>query len=109
MLAVVAVPSAVAKWTVTACALAKGMLTVKTALVVPLSPSTLVTSSMLMVASSLRIVPRAPPTKISALLALERLTKKDSSGSGVVSPLTWTVTVLLVWPGLNVRSPLVAW
>ena len=44
----------------------------------------------------------------SAMVApegLERLTKKVSLGSTVVSPLTVTLMVLLVWPAVKLRVP----
>ena len=108
MPAAVAVPSAVAKCTVTVLMLANGMLTVKRNGVVPALPSAWVTLLTLRAASSLRMVPAPWPSVNCALTGLDRLTKNVSSGSGVVSPFTATVIVLLVSPGLKVRSPLVA-
>src|SRR5438270_210874 len=55
--------------------------------------------------SSLTIVPRPWLSVIVALVALDRLTKKVSSFSTVVSPLTLTVIVLEVWPGVKVSVP----
>ena len=52
--------------------------------------------------SSSIIVPVPVALVIVALTGLERLTVKVSLGSLRVSPLTWTVTVLLVSPGLKV-------
>ena len=98
-------PLAVAKSTVTVFVLTNGMLTVKTKLVVPLSPSARLTSSIDSEASSLRIVPWPWPSGLVALLGLVRLTTNVSWASGVVSPLTWTVMVLDVSPGANVRVP----
>src|SRR5437763_3281411 len=58
--------------------------------------------------SSLRIVPVPCAFAIWALGALLRLTKKVSSGSKVVSPLTSTVIVFDVSLGLKVSVLLVA-
>ena len=74
-----------------------------------LLPSAWVTLLMLRAASSLRMVPAPWPSASCALTGLDRLTRNVSSGSGVVSPFTATVIVLLKSPGLKVRSPLVAW
>src|SRR2546425_9623190 len=52
--------------------------------------------------SSFWIVPVPTALAIVALVAPDRVTVKVSLGSNVVSPLTVTVTVLLVSPGLNV-------
>jgi hypothetical protein len=55
--------------------------------------------------SSLMITPTAWPSAIVAFaLAFDRLTKNCSSGSNAVSPRMVTVTVLLVWPGVYVRT-----
>ena len=76
--------------------------TVNTAAVVPLLPSVTLTSPTDRLgrapASSLRIVPTAWLSAITALVALDRLTTKVSSGSNVVSPLMVTLKDLLVWP-----------
>ena len=48
------------------------------------------------------IVPRPWLSAIVALAGLERLMKKVSSASSVVSPLTCTVIVPVVSPGLKV-------
>ena len=45
---------------------------------------------------------------MSAPMAFERLTKKFSFGSNLLSPLTRTVTVSLVSPDGNVTVPLAA-
>jgi len=58
--------------------------------------------------SSSRIVPVPVAVVIVALIGLERLTVKISFNSFRVSPLTWTMMVLVVSPGLKVRVPLVA-
>ena len=50
------------------------------------------------------MVPTAWP---SAMVGLPKLTTNDSFGSARRSPLTRTVTVLLVSPGTKVRVPLV--
>jgi hypothetical protein len=54
------------------------------------------------------IVPVPRTVKTVALTAPERLTKKVSAFSFVVSPFTTTVTVWLVVPGENVSVPEVA-
>ena len=53
------------------------------------------------------IVPAPVASASVALTGLERPTVKVSSGSSSVSPLTGTVIVLLVWPGVKVSVPLV--
>ena len=53
-------------------------------------------------ASSSVIVPVPVAVAIVALVALEILTRKVSSNSSTRSPLTTTVIVLLVCPGLKV-------
>src|SRR5437870_1942310 len=58
--------------------------------------------------SSLWIVPVPSALALVAWVAPDRLTVNVSSGSNVVSPLTLTVMVLLVSPGLNVSVPLAA-
>ena len=58
--------------------------------------------------SSLRIVPIPWPSAIVALMGLERLTKKFSLNSAVLSPMTATVIVWLVVPGGKVSVPLFA-
>ncbi len=58
-----------------------------------------------LLASSLVIVPCPWVSEIVAPEAAERSTKKVSSASGVVSPLTSTVTVFTVSPGLKVKVP----
>ncbi len=87
--------------------------TVKVAVDVPLSPSAIFGRSLIDsvgvggAASSLVIVPRPCASEMVALVGLVRLTKKDSVGSNVASPLTKTVTGFAVSPGLNVKVPLV--
>ena len=79
----------------------------KTNGVVPASPS-LALKSLIEIAgraSSLRMVPTPWPSAIVPRRALDRLTKNVSSGSKVVSPLTSTVTVLLVSPGRKTTVP----
>ena len=49
--------------------------------------------------------PGVQGTAMSAFVALVRLMKKDSSGSYSESPLTNTLTVLLVSPAAKVASP----
>ena len=83
-------------------------LTVKVALVVPASPSVIVTSfSESAGRSSLDIVPRPVASTRLALTAPDRVTVKVSLASGTVSPRIGTDTVAEVWPALNVRVPLV--
>src|SRR5690242_1468451 len=55
--------------------------------------------------SSFRIVPTPCAFDIVALAAPLRLTKNVSSGSFTLSPLTATVIVFDVWPGVNVSVP----
>ena len=84
----------------------------KTKSVVPALRSNWATSLMKscgVAVSSLRMVPVPADCARVAFDGLERLTKNVSLGSGVVSPLTCTVTVLVVSPGIKVRSPLVGW
>jgi hypothetical protein len=105
-----AVPSAVAKSTVTAVLLGLLSVTVNVNSVVPTFPSFKLTLLIDRVAkSSFRIVPVPVPASIVAPLALESVTVNVSSGSTFVSPLTTnTVIDLLVSPGANVSVPLVA-
>ena len=102
-------PLAVANCTVTVCVLEADRLTVKTALPVTVFPSVTVTSLIdsvgVAAASSFRMVPNPWLMAIVALVGLLRFTKKVSSLSASVSPLTRTVTVLLVSPGLKVSVP----
>src|SRR5882672_3098172 len=58
--------------------------------------------------SSFWMVPVPTGLAIVALVAPDRVTVKVSSGSNLVSPLTLTVMVLVVSPGLNVSVPLAA-
>src|SRR5437016_2342119 len=58
--------------------------------------------------SSFWMVPVPNALAIVALVAPDRVTVKVSSGSNLVSPLTVTVMVLLVSPGLNVSVPFAA-
>jgi hypothetical protein len=51
------------------------------------------------------IVPSPCPSAIVAFVGFVRLTKKVSSGSASVSPMTWTLTIWLVSPGKNMRVP----
>jgi hypothetical protein len=60
-------------------------------------------------ASSFVIVPKPWASLTEALPGLNKLTKKSSFGSVVISPVTSKLTVFVVWPGANVRLPLVAW
>src|SRR5438309_4005151 len=54
------------------------------------------------------VLPISTALAIVALVAPDRVTVKVSSGSNAVSPLTVTVMVLLVSPGLNVSVPFAA-
>ena len=104
-------PLAVAKCTVTVPVVGPLRVTVKVISFVPLLPSKMLTSLIESVggaASSLRIVPVPLLSEIVALVGAESFRKKVSFDSKVVSPLIVTLTVLLVWPGVNVRSPLLA-
>jgi hypothetical protein len=56
----------------------------------------------------LTIVPVAWARAIVALVAFDRLTRDVSSGSTVSSPVTSTVTCLVVSPGANVTDALAA-
>jgi hypothetical protein len=40
-----------------------------------------------------------------AFAGFERLTKNVSSNSVMVSPMTWTVTVFVVWPASKTTVP----
>ena len=55
--------------------------------------------------SSFVIVPCPWPSASVAPTGPLRLTRKVSFGSTVVSPLTTTAIVLLVWPAAKVRLP----
>src|SRR5262245_1697491 len=104
----VALPFAVAYWTVTDEALAALRLAVNVKLVVPVLPSARVTSLMLSVgsgASSLVMVHVLTARAIVALVGLASVMKNVSSASTVVSPMTGTGIVRDVTPGANVRVP----
>ena len=58
--------------------------------------------------SSSRIVPVAWARVSTALVGLVRFTKKVSSGSELVSPITVTGMLALVWPGRKVSVSFVA-
>jgi hypothetical protein len=49
--------------------------------------------------------PRLSSIASAPRLRFERSTKKSSSGSIAVSPLTEIVSVRLVWPGVKVSVP----
>ncbi len=84
------------------------ILTIKPKLVVPASPSSILTSEIeICAASSLLIVPRPCASVIVAPTGLERSTVKVSSPSTVVSPLTATDTVAVVAPAGIVAVPVV--
>ena len=57
------------------------------------------------VVSSSVMVPSPWPSEMVALAGFERLTKKVSSTSSTVSPLTVTVTFRVVVPAVKVRVP----
>ena len=87
-------------------------LTVNVAVLVPASPSVIVTSVIEMspttaaTASSLLMVPMPwLLTMVPPLVALNRLTKNVSSGSTVVSPLMVTETVLVRSPAAKLTVP----
>ena len=79
----------------------------KLASVVPLSPSSTATSLIVRLGgrSSLLIVPVPVASDSVAPEALERPSVKTSFASSVVSPLTTTLTVLLVCPGVKISVP----
>ena len=60
-------------------------------------------------ASSFVIVPSPCASLIDALPGLKRLTKNVSFGYVVTSPVTRTLTVFVVCPGVKVRLPLEGW
>src|SRR3990172_5857636 len=78
-----------------------------TADAVPLLPSVTVAAAIEIdgTASSFVIVPKPVPQAIVAPEAAERMTRKVSSVSTVVSPLTSTVTDFAVSPGLKGSVP----
>jgi hypothetical protein len=82
--------------------------TAKTAFTVPELPSVTVASAIEIRTSSSAIVPVPLPATV-APAGFERLSVNVSAGSEVVSPLTRTVTVLLVSPGAKVSVPAAAW
>jgi len=57
------------------------------------------------VVSSLVMVPVPCARAIVTLVAPDSLTKNVSFASTVVSPLTFTVIVCVVWPGVKVNVP----
>ena len=79
--------------------------------VFPLLPSARVTAAMEIAGrvSSFVIVPRSVPFSISAPVGFERMTRNVSFVSTVVSPMTNTVTVFAVWPGLKMSVPVAGW
>jgi len=58
--------------------------------------------------SSLTMMPCPWPSAMAAPVADARSTRNVSLDSGVVSPLTCTVTVCVVWPAAKFSTPLVA-
>ncbi len=105
-----AVPSRVAKSTVTVAALGADRVTGKTRSTPPESPSATPASPIdRLVASSFRIVPSPVASAMPAPTGFERSTKKTSSASTTRSPLTVTVTVLAVSPGAKLSPPAAAW
>ena len=82
----------------------------KVAATVPLLPSLTVTSLTATAGSgSLSvIVPSPSPSPIVAFDGFERLTKNVSFASSSRSPLTCTVTVFAVCPGVKVSVPAAA-
>ena len=81
------------------------------AFVVPMSPSTTLTSltESAGVGSSSLIVPVPCASAIVTLTAFVRLSVNVSFASSRTSPLTSTVTCWAVWPAVKVAVPLVAW
>jgi hypothetical protein len=106
-LGAVAVLLSVAKSTLAGSSVAPVFVTVKVNSVVPLLPSALLTLSIAKVgaASSLSTVPSPWSSAIVAPDAFERLTKKISFASKIVSPFTSTVIVLLASPAVKVSVP----
>ena len=90
--------------------LACDSVTLKVSVEVPVSPSAIDWSSMLTsgIGSSFVMVPRPELSKMFAFVAFDRSSVRVSSGSWVLSPLTVTFTVFVVWPGSNVSVPDVA-
>src|SRR4051794_6836660 len=84
--------------------------TVKLKLVAPELPSASVTSLIESAgsASSFLIVPTPTLPPIVAFTGPVRFTSRVSSGSGVTSPRTETVSVCVVWPAVKVTVPLFA-
>ena len=84
-------------------------MTVKPALLVPVSPSVTVTSLIdsVGIASSLVIVPR-PWSSLSVAFAAFRDRPEGFVGLVEASPWTGTVTVFVVSPGAKVSVPLAA-
>ena len=79
--------------------------TVKARLLVPLFPSVTVASATEILASSLTIVPIAPPSAILPPVGAVRLIFSVSLPSIAVSPVTLTLTTLEVSPAAKVRVP----
>src|SRR3989442_205381 len=100
-----AVRSAVTQISVTGWPLGIDKLTVNTALLGPLLPSVTVTSLMLRVGASASECRSAWPgvRPNTALVGLLRFTKNVLSACANAWPLTMTVIVLLVSPGLKIR------
>jgi hypothetical protein len=96
--------------TVTGCALGFDSDTVNVSGAEPLFPSEIVGLSIDTAGtpSSFVIVPTPWSSPSVPPAAADRFTTSVSSGSNVVSPVAFTVTVWLVWPGANVTVPLAA-
>ena len=102
-----AVPSLVASVNVTLPAVTCDSATVNVAVLVPLLPSFTETSAMLRVGSGLSSSRMVPTPWLSVTLAPTRplrLTLMVSLLSAVVSPLTVTANVVLVWPAGIVKA-----
>ena len=55
--------------------------------------------------SSLLIVPTPVPSAMVELVAPNKPTLKASFASGTMSPLTTTVAVFVIWPGVKLSVP----
>ena len=106
-----AVPSTVWKFTDELSAVLPVFVTVKTYEVVPELPSLCDTLSIVKTGapSSFTIVPVPSAVPIVALTGADRCTVNVSFGSNFVSPLTNTVTCLVVSVAKKFRVPLLAW
>ena len=83
--------------------------TVNVMTLVPTLPSVIDTSLIAKVGNSSSIIVPVPvAVLIVALVAPDNPTVKVSSPSKTISPLTKTVNVAVVWPGVKVKVPFFA-